>query len=482
MANKWMCILIMKKNRLCLSKLIKLAALVSLSCCLISCTVGPNYLSPKIVTPARWKSKPVKPMVAAPVAHRPFHFNWWTSFHDPVLNQLIERSIANNLDLKAAKARILQARSNQSNAFAKLYPTLNIDGIGGRFQPGFITQNNQFNLAQGSLDATWELDLFGGKKRKLEAENDFAAVNIEEHNDILLSLIAEVANNYLDVRMNQRQLQIINKNIAAAKTHLELTMSLKKSGISTDLDVMQAKSQYQKFQAAISLKQIALNAAKNRLTTLLGLYPGGLDNFLYTKTPKIPGSDDSIFLSIPSEVLRQRPDVRKAEYQLAGQTALIGEAIAQLFPDLSIGGFYGKQSTTLFPGIDIWGIAPRVYLPLLNFGRIQSQINLARAREREAFFIYKNVILNAMEDVENKITDYANINQREQYLIQSRSSNQLALELSIERYKRGLTSFINVTQTELSYYDAKMEEISVSVEKSKHLIAIYKCLGVRPVS
>lgn len=445
---------------------------------LASCTVGPNYLPPKVKAPAQWKAAPNSAKMIT--VKKQDNVNWWKSFHDPVLNQLIDMCIANNLDLKASRARILQARANQLNAFAQEFPDIGVHGVATRVQPGFISLNKAFGLTQIDFDATWELDLFGGKRRKLEAESDFVGVNIEERNDLLISLVAEVASNYIDVRRNQQLLQVTKKNIDAAKSNFMMTGSLQRAGISSDLDVMQAKSQYQNFESETSLQQIALVAAKNRLTTLLGLYPGALDQLLATTSPKIPRFDEPVLLATPADMIRQRPDIRKAERNLAGQTALVGEAIAQMFPDISLGGFYGKQSTTLLPASDIWGIVPKVYLPLLNFGKVQSQINLAKARECEAFYQYKSVVLKALEDVENQITNYVNIKLRRKFLTDSASSNQLALHLSIERYKKGLSAFNNVTQSETLLFQAQTAEINASSDQSKRIIAIYKSLGVHP--
>lgn len=445
---------------------------------LTSCTVGPNYVPPMVKAPVKWKANTGSTKVIT--AHKQLETRWWKSFHDPVLNQLIKMCVANNLDIKASKARILQARANQLNAFAQEFPDIGANAIASRIQPGFISLNRPFGLTQVDFDATWELDLFGGKRRKLEAESDFVEVNIEEKNDLMISLVAEVASNYIDVRRNQRLLQITKNNIDAANSNFMMTRSLQRAGISNELDVTQAKSQYQNFESEVSLQQIALIAARNRLTTLLGLYPGDLDNLLATKSPVIPSFDEPVLLATPADMIRQRPDIRKAERNLAGQTALIGEAIAQMFPDISLGGFYGKQSTTLLPGSDIWGIVPRVYIPLLNFGRVQSQINLAKARECEAFFQYKNTILKALEDVENQISNYVNIKQRKQFLNQSTSSNQLALHLSLERYKKGLSAFNNVTQSETLLFQAQTAEINAASDQSKRVIAIYKSLGVHP--
>jgi len=445
---------------------------------LASCTVGPNYAPPIIKAPAKWSTSLGSTKV---VTNKSSPQNtWWKSFHDPVLNQLIAMSVANNLDLKISKTRILQARANQLNAFAKLFPDIGANVVAARIQPGFITLNREFGLVQGDFDASWELDLFGGKRRKLEAERDFVAVNIEEKNDVLISLVAEVASNYIEVRKNQRLMQVTQKNIQAANSNFMMTRSLQRAGISNELDVTQARSQYQNFESEISLQQIALIAAKNRLTTLLGLFPGSLDKLLATHSPVIPGFDEPVLLATPADVIRQRPDIRKAERNLAGQTALIGEAVAQLFPDVSLGGFYGKQSTTLIPGSEIWGIVPRVYIPLLNFGRVQSQINLAKAHECEAFFQYKKAILSALEDVENQISNYVNIKQRKQFLRQSTSSNQLALHFSLERYKKGLSAFNNVTQSESLLFQAQSAEIIAASEQSKRVIAIYKSLGLHP--
>ena len=445
---------------------------------LSGCTVGPNYVAPALNVPSKWVATPGSPKTTAV---KNASNTWWKAFHDPVLNQLIETSVTNNLDLKISKARILQARANELNAFAQLFPELEGAGIATRIQPGFISLNKQFDLSQIYFDASWELDLFGGKRRKLQAEKDFVSVKIEENNDLLISLVAEVASNYIEVRKNQRLLQVTHKNIQSANTHFKITSSLQRAGISTGLDVVQAKAQYQNFQSEISLQKIALDAAKNRLTTLLGLNPGSLDKVLVSNAPKIPVFNDRVLLATPADMIRQRPDIRKAERNLAGQTELIGEAIAHLFPTVSLGGFYGQQTTTLISPISIWGVVPKFSVPLLDFARIQSKINLARARECEAFFQYKNTVLHALEDVENQISNYVNLKQRKQFLTQSTSSNQSALNLSSELYKKGLTTFINVTQSEGLLLRAQIAEISTASDQAKRVIAIYKSLGVHPL-
>lgn len=443
---------------------------------LVSCTIGPNYIAKQMPSPPKWKSSKKIPIVP----QKKIRAAWWKSFNDPILNRLIKQALVNNLDLKTAKARVLKARANHFNAFANLFPDLDGDFVAARLNPGFLTSNKTFNIAQGTFDASWELDIFGGKRRRLEAENDFALSSIEDYKAVRLTLIAEIASTYFDLRLSQQQLQLLQKNIKASNDNYQLTRSLKKSGISNELDLSLAKSQFDQFKSKIPAQQIAINSAKNSLTTLLGLFPGELDSIIATSQPKIPHFNEAVLLTEPAQVIRQRPDVRMAERRLAGQTALIGEALAKLFPDLSIGGFVGKQSTNLLPNSTIFGIGPNLYLPLLRFGKIQSQINLARANEREAFFSYKQTILKAIEDVENQILAYNNSKLQEYYLHQTTKSTQLALHFAVERYKKGLSNFINVTESEISLYNAQLAELKARSDTSKHLVALYKGLGIYP--
>lgn len=451
-------------------------ALVGLICySLLGCTLGPNFCPVPLKAPGRWHG--ATSTIATTQSNRAVTSSWWKSFRDPILNQLVGRALAHNLDLQAARARILAARSITAYDFATLFPKLEGDAFTSRLSPGFITFNKEFGLTQGTVDARWELDIFGGNRRALEADRHLLNAKVAEHNDLQLSLIAEIASNYIDVRLNQKLIAISNRNLDNANTTWALTRSLQKGGISNELDVIQAKTQVDRFRSEIPVYKINLAVAKNRLTTLLGILPGELDTVLATNHPHLPKFQEKILLSTPINVIRHRPDIRQKEHELAAKTALIGNAIAKLFPSISLGAFYGGQGTTIYPHTAIWGLAPNIYVPLLDFGRIQAQINSARANEREAFFIYKSTVLKALEEVENRITAYIYTKQREQSLIALSNSNELAFSLSKKRYKEGLTSFINVTEAEMSLNDNQINSTRVQAEKLKNLIAIYKALG-----
>lgn len=467
--NKWMCISIM------INPIVKLVLSVFIFG-LTACTVGPNYAPPNILSPTKWASTSSNPPLQQEV-----YCAWWEGYHDPVLNLLVQQAIENNHDLKAAKARVFQVHANQLETFSKFFPEFKGQAFAARLNPGFITLNRPFSIAQATFNATWELDFFGGNRRRMESEHYLAQAQVLDHNAILLSLIGMVVNNYIDLRQNQLQLNLINKKISLTKEKISLASSLNRAGLASTFNVQDAKNGYQTLRSQQPEYYKAISRAKNKLSTLLGGYPGTLDKLLETTPSSLPTYKEALLLTEPAVVIRQRPDVAAAERQLASQMAKIGEATAKLFPDISIGGFYGKQGTTILPGSQIWGIAPQVYFPLINIGQVQGQINLAKAKEREAFFHYKQILFEAMEDVENQIIGLQMASIKEEQLSTKARENFLSFKIAKARQKGGLNNYISRVDYELSFLEARSEVLIATSEKLKGISALYKSLGVYPV-
>jgi NodT family efflux transporter outer membrane factor (OMF) lipoprotein len=439
-----------------------------------SFAVGPDYQKPKLPIPNGWKAKKSQKVVVT--CRNETQKQWWKAFGDPALDQLIERALTNNLDLKIAAARVQEARANEKGAFSKLMPQIGMEGAAFRGNPGFITTNRRLDLYQGNFDASWEIDLFGGNRRKLEENKALYEASVDDQQDVLISLLAEVARNYIELRNYQTQLSLTEKNIHSAKETLDLTRSLYKAGVVSDLDALQSDSFYQTLRADVPTLHSSIEAAKNRLSTLLGESPGYVDDLLLCHD-SIPVMREKIFLSLPISVVTNRPDVRAAERDLAAATAEEGVQVANMFPKITLGGLYGSQNTNLFPVTDIWGIGAGIAMPLINFGRDRATVDAARAQKERKLYQYQQTVLNALEEVENNITRYVDSNKRLLLLIRATDTNRLAWKLANERYKKGLSAFIDVLDAERVLNQSENETARARAQVAQNAVALYKSIG-----
>ncbi|MBU6401866.1 MAG: efflux transporter outer membrane subunit [Verrucomicrobia bacterium] len=468
-------------------KPIPLILIALLALAVTGCVVGPNYHRPALSSPAHW-SEPL----AGGESNAPADLDaWWKSFHDPELDSLIARATASNLDLRSARARVLEARARYGIASAALWPSADVSGsyaragtshhqpvLGSLPVPPEVPFEN--DVYQVGFDASWELDVFGGQRRAREAAR--AEVGAAEYGrrDTLLTLLGDVARNYLEVRADQRRLAIARENLRAQAEALAIAQDRFTNGVATDLDVQQAATLLATTEAEVPALKTARQAGIHRLGVLLGLPPGALLAELSEDAP-IPAAPPEVPVGLPSDLLLRRPDVQKAERQLAAATANIGVAMADLFPKISltgIGGFESISSGDWFTaGSRFWSLGPTVQWKIFEAGRIRANIRVQTARQEQALAAYERTALSAFQDVEDGLEAYANEQVRRRSLRTAVASSRESLDLARRLYTQGLTAFVNVLEAERSLYQAEDALVQSDRAVATDVVALYKALG-----
>jgi len=457
-----------------------LAALV-----LAGCTVGPAFVRPDPDVPERWSEAPQHDAPA------PGPSRWWLAFSDPQLDTLIDRAVQANLDLALAEARVRGARASRRVAAAPLFPSLdggasltrawqseNAGFVGGG--PVGDIGGQPFNLYDVGFDASWEIDVFGGLRRSVEAADAELAASVEERNDVLLTLLGEVARNYVELRGFQRQLAVAYGNVAAQEDTLGLTRARFQGGLASDLDVARAEAQVRTTAAEIPTLETSTHQSIHRLGVLLGQTPGALLAELGPPAA-IPSAPPGLPAGMPSDLVRRRPDVRRAEREVAAATAQIGVATADLFPRFFLTGAAGLQSieaSNLFDGASkLWSVGPAIQWPIFQGGRIVGNIEIREAQQQQALIAYRQTILAALEEVENAIVAYTRQRERRATLASAVDANQRAVDMATALYTRGLTDFLDVLASQGSLFATQTELARSDATVSSSLVALNKALG-----
>ena len=415
---------------------------------------------------------------------------WWKNFHDAELDSLVDRAVKSNLDLQIAQARVREARAQYSIAVADFFPTVDASGSYERqrqshSQPlfnGFQIPSSAFqnNIYQAGFDASWEIDVFGGKRHAAGAAR--AEVDAFEYSrrDTLVTLLGEVARNYVDVRGDQRRLAIANENIEAQARALAIAQRRFANGLTSDLDVQQASTLLATTRAEIPTLETSIRTSIHRLGVLLGQPPGALLSELSSAAP-IPATPPEVPVGLPSELLLRRPDVQRASRELAAATENIGVAKADWFPKFFLtgaGGFESVSTSDWFTsGSKFWSFGPTMQWRIFDAGRIRANIKVQNARQEQALAAYEQTALVAFEDVENGLVAYANEQIRRRSLEAAVDSSQKSLELAVKLYANGLTDFLHVLDSERSLYQAQDALVQSDRTVSADLIALYKALG-----
>jgi NodT family efflux transporter outer membrane factor (OMF) lipoprotein len=449
-------------------------------------SVGPDYHKPNVSAPAQWN-----PLAGGETNAAAATAAWWKNFHDAELDSLIERAAGSNLDLRIAQARVREARAHYRMTSADFWPTIDGSGSYARnrqsehqpvlgslpMPPGVPFENDVY---QAGFDASWEIDVFGGKRRATEsARAQVAAAQFGER-EVLVTLLGEVARNYVEARGYQRRLEIARDNIRAQEQSLAIVQNRFTNGLTSDLDVQQASTVLATTRAVVPALETALAASIHRLGVLLGQTPEALQTELSTIAP-IPAAPPVVPVGLPSELLLRRPDVALAERQLAAATANIGVAKADLFPKFYLTGVAGFESISaddwFKSGSRFWSVGPAVQWRIFDAGRIRANIKIQNARQEQALASYENTALLAFEDVENALTAYAKEQIRRQQLEAAVKSSEESLRLANQLYANGLSNFINVLDAERSLYQAQDALVQSDRTISANLIALYKSLG-----
>ncbi|TYB32530.1 MAG: efflux transporter outer membrane subunit, partial [Flexistipes sinusarabici] len=396
---------------------------------------------------------------------------------------LEEKAVKGNLDLQTSLSRLRQARIRRGISKSDRYPTLNASGQiqeqrgSESLQPGTGGEEEEYYLAQ--FDSSWELDLFGGIRRSVEASQAELEASRADVNDVLVSLMAEVAVNYIEVRTYQQRLDITRANIRTQKKTYELNKSRYESGLIDELAVQQSLRNLETSRSQIPMLKSGLRAAKNRLAVLLGQEPGSIDEML-AADKGIPQVPPRVAVGIPAEAMRRRPDIRRAERQLAAQTARIGVATAELYPKFRLFGTIGLEaidSNFLDSDSQFWGIGPGVSWNIFQGGALRLNIDLQTEKQKEAMLSYQSAVLNALQEVENALTAYAKEQLREESLQKAVAAAKRTEALARDRYNAGLTDFYNVLDAQRTLLELEDQLAASRAEVASNLARLYKALG-----
>jgi multidrug efflux system outer membrane protein len=500
---------------------------------LTGCEVGPNYKAPRMAAPSAF-SATSQPPTTAPAATQPAAATpvdlrrWWESFNDPALNRLIEAGIKSSLDVRLAEARVREARAELAMNWATLFPTLNSSavysrsrisknaiavaptgagsstatggtggttgtgGTGGTTGAGSTGSSSSSsstpfsfaigtsNLYQAGFDAGWELDVFGGTRRAIEAAQATLEAQVDARRNAAVTLLSEVARNYIILRGVQHELEIVNQNVASQQDTLDLTKSKFAAGIATDLDVARQEAQVASTEATIPTLHTEIEQAIHRLAVLLDREPESLEVEL-SLPGNLPAGPPTVPAGLPSDLLRRRPDVQQAERQLAAATANIGVAVSDLYPKFNLTGSLGLESLklkTLTNSSSVfWSFGPTIDWKIFDAGQIWANVHVQNARQQEAYIQYRQTVLQSFSDVEDALTAYSQEQARRQALQRSVDANLRSVSLAKQLNQAGVVDFLNVLTAQLSLFEAQDALAQSDQAVSTDLVALYKALG-----
>ena len=463
------------------------AALAALAL-VTGCSVGPDYRAPKPTMPATYSAAAkTNGLTNDPSARLE---NWWTVFHDNQLSTLIRTAQESNLDLRSAAARVREARALQGITRAPWYPQV---GATGDYARARVSKNSllggqlavqnrplQNNLFDAALDMNWELDVFGGTRRAVEAAGaEFDAAR-ESAQAVMVTMLAEVGLTYLDLRGAQQEIMLTQENLQTQQDTLALTKDRFHSGLAGEPDVARATEDVAATRARIPPLEEAAERARNRLAVLLGKNPGELAAPLGESAP-IPAAAPRVPLGIPADLLRQRPDIRRAERQIAAANAQVGVATADWFPKFYLTGAAGLQSVEasdfLGGSSRYWSLGPSIRWPVFAGGRIRQNIRVQNTRQEQAALAYEQVVLTALEEVQNALVAFGQEQQRHAALAEAVTASRRSFALAQDRYRAGLVDFLVVLEAQRSLLVTQDQMVQSERQLSQNLIRVYKSLG-----
>ena len=471
------------KMNLATLRLAKICGLVLLLCLILinGCAVGPDYKPIETTLPSTWAG-PAPKSDTNTITEKDIAC-WWTAFNDPLLVSLVNRAIESNLDIRQAEARIRQARAARGVSLSGFGPVLNaVSSYRRSHSPQSAAANDGITSSQyqAGFDAAWELDIFGGVRRSVEAADADLNVVIEGRNDVLVTLAAEVAVNYIDLRAYQQRLNIARNNLAAQKHTAELTHKIVTAGFANSLDAANADAQAATTAAQIPLLEASAEQSIYSLSLLIGREPAALLTEL-KESSDIPAASPLVPVGVPSDLLRRRPDIRRAEAQIHAATARIGVATADLFPKFSISGSAGFQNDEFNSWMDrvnrFWSFGPSVSWQIFNTGKTISNIELQKALQEQSAITYKQTILTALKEVDNALIASTKEEERKKAFSDAVAANKKAVDLAKQLYIHGQTDFLNVLLAQRSLYASEDALAQSTRTVSTNLVALYKAIG-----
>ncbi len=463
---------------------ISLFLVISIVFTLTGCAVGPNYKKPEIAIPSDWNNR-FNGTPTEKQADIQSLATWWSTLNDPELSSLITRAVEGNLDVKEARSRILESRARRGVAQAGLFPTLDVSGSEKWTRTGKDTgKSRTTKLISSVLDSGWEVDIFGGTRRSIEAASATMEGNMENLRDVLVSLLAEIAINYIEIRTYQARIAATHASIDTQDETYKLTVWRCEAGLNDELAVQQALYNLENTRSQIPTLQTGLEEALNRIAVLLGEQPGSVHKELATTEP-IPVASAELAVGVPADLLRRRPDIRQAERELASQTANIGVATADLFPKLSLKGSIGIEAISfnelrdVMPYSDNWVLSggPQITWAIFDAGAIRQNIKVQSALQEQALIQYESSILTALEEVENALISYINEQTRLENLRKATQAAKIASVLAEQQYQSGVSDFTDVLDAQRSLLSFQDQLAQSSGTVTSNLVRLYKALG-----
>jgi NodT family efflux transporter outer membrane factor (OMF) lipoprotein len=453
------------------------------------CTVGPDFIRPDAPVADQWLESG-GPSVQTD--HQEYE-DWWAVYHDPTLNRLIDTAYKQNLTLMAAGTRVLEARATLGVAIGELYPqTQQIGANVGYNQASQVdpTSNplhqleNYWRASLGTQIA-WELDFWGKFRRGVESADASYLASIATYDDVLVTLLGDVATTYIGIRTLQQQIDIAQDNVVKQRKALAIAQDRFHGGTATGLDVFQAENVLAQTESTIPQLTAQLQQGEDALRVLLGMTPESLDSLLAGPTG-IPVPPTNVAVGIPADLIRRRPDIRSAELRAAAQSAQIGIAKADLFPAFSLTGAFGtvagssgaNRVNEVFSARGIqFAFGPSFSWPILNYGQITNNVRVQDARLQALLIEYQNTVLKAQQEVENGLATFVQGRRQVELLRRSVAAANSALRISIDQYLLGTRDFTTVLTSEQNLYQAQSNLASASGSLSEGLASVYRALG-----
>jgi multidrug efflux system outer membrane protein len=494
-----------KKSGKSASRILMIAVALALG----GCMVGLDYNTPPTKAPEKFGEGAATQPSTQPAASQIDVTHYWNTFNDPELTKLVDIAIKDNNTLLQAEVRVRQARAQLGVEWGNEFPSLTANASATRLQQtrtlnptsglGTNTPANQsltsalggstslsapgprrYSEFAGNFDSSWEIDVFGGNRRAIEGASYDLQAQIDARRYALVTLTAELANDYVSLRGYQAQLKLTKDNVKSEQDTLDLTRSRFKAGLVSDLDVAQAEASVAETAASEPTLVIEIQQEIHAISILLGKDPMAMSTELQVAKP-IPPVPTEIPVGLPSDLLRRRPDVMEAERVLAEDTANIGVAVANLFPKFSLTGSLGQESSRLGliarDASSVWSIGPTMSWQLLDYNQLQSEVRVTNAIQQQALYSYRQTVLTSFSEVEDALVAYAQDQVRGKALNDEVVADQRAVDLSIQLYQRGLGDFLNVLTAQRSLYGAQSDQSVSQMSVANDLVALYKALG-----
>ena len=414
-------------------------------------------------------------------------YDWWTRFNDPTLDSLIAIALSNNYNLQSIEATLEKSRLSYQQSKAAFYPSLSFNAQYDLSESSLNyyeeTSSNQYrtnDYINASLNATWDIDVFGKNRDKVKANKKTYLANEASYQDAVMSLCAQVATVYFNLRSYQQQLIVANQNITSEKNILDITIARYESGLGTQLDVSQAKSVYYNTLASIPRLDAYITQCINNLAILLGTYPSNLTN-AFNDVSELPSIRHIVNVGIPADVIRRRPDIRQAELNIEAQAATIGATKADFYPKFSITGSFGYLSHDIEKFFNnesqMFQLTPSISWNIFSGMEVRKAVQMAEIALEECIDNYNNVVLNAIQEVETEMSNYANALKTIEMGQQVVEQGNKTLELSIDLYKRGLGTFTNVLDAQRTVLSDQNYLVNAWNSALLALVRLYTALG-----